>query len=238
MKKFLKAPQFLLAFFNAAAGLLPFVEMCVFAFGLFTLTGSPVMLFGSYIGMCILYIKTMEQLGPTGGKIIIRKGHHYPFPFFQLFKPIVFWKKETTIEREFMFTKSCLDSYDGDEDYFDINKLFGFSLGRHHKNSFRIGWRSNFTGEVIRLYAYYYIDGVRHSGAYMGSVPIDKMHKMSITLDKDLNSIIFQISGAFFDKVVSLEKERNNKLPWFGYMLGAYFGGNKKAPKDITIIKK
>ena len=44
-------------------------------------------------------------------------------------------------------------------DKFDVNKLFGFSIGLHHHNSYRFGW--NCLDNKIHIYAYSYINSER-----------------------------------------------------------------------------
>ena len=50
---------------------------------------------------------------------------------------------------EVIFTNECAYPSFGDVDDHDINKLYGISWGMHHKNSYRIGWRSDQNGGII-----------------------------------------------------------------------------------------
>ena len=167
-------------------------------------------------------------------KIKIRKGFHYPFPFIWLAFP--FWVKKnspTFRKANFMFTDSCMFDLH-DEDQWDVNKLFGFSIGYHHKTSFRFGWRPKLKENKIQVVAYEYHDGVRQrTKPIIGLLELNKWYDFTIIYDPKQ-----KISYYFVKKGVTTN-EVNIKKNWgLGYTLGAYFGGNEKAPQDIIIYRK
>ena len=96
----------------------------------------------------------MEQVIQEMIRIKIKKGRHYPYLI-----PIAFpfWVKKNDVnsrKARFMFTDSCMFDLK-DEDQWDVNKLFGFSIGHHHNNSsFRFGWRPLLNKNTIEIVAY------------------------------------------------------------------------------------
>lgn len=169
-------------------------------------------------------------------KIIIRKNKHYPFFLFCLPFPIWFWKKKTTQKkRYFKFTESCL--YDlKDEDQLDINKLFGFSIGHHHKqNSFRFGWRSNLNSKEIEIFTYEYHNGIRQKPKHLCNLELDnKYHRFHIIYNPITQSTFYNVDNTFF----CISKFSLNKKHGLGYSLEPYFGGNEEAPHDIIFYRK
>jgi hypothetical protein len=142
------------------------------------------------------------------------------------------------LQYDVMFDKSAM-YYHGDIDQYDINKLFGLSYGFHHKNSVRFGWRSvGHYASKIEILAYCYIDGVRvkeeNDNLFIGIVDIDRFYTYRINVSE--NSFTFNI---FNEGQVLGNKEITHKgLPFWGYNLYPYFGGNRKAPHDINIFFK
>ena len=120
------------------------------------------------------------------------------------------------------FDDSC--RYNIGKDQGDINKLFGIGyFPHHHKNSVRIGWNYHPVTDKIRLYAYWYINGVR-DWLYMDSVNIGDYVYASIHINRGTHKI--DIQGNRFVIV------RKGSL---GYLLGPYFGGNQTAPHNINL---
>lgn len=148
--------------------------------------------------------------------MIIRKGTHksWQCPELILNKDIISY-----IVR---FDDSC--RYNIGKDQGDINKLFGIAyFPHHHKNSVRIGWNYQPETNKIRLYAYWYINGVR-GWHYMHSVKIGKYVFITIRIHRPTHFIDIQGKKFLVDCKGS-----------FGYLLGPYFGGNQTAPHDINI---
>jgi hypothetical protein len=109
---------------------------------------------------------------------------------------------------KFKFNFNC--KYDlGDVDQQDWNKLVGFSRGYHRKNSVRIVWRWNVEKQKMEIAHYWYKDGVRSWGD-IKEIELGKVYKEKLEIEK-------------------------GKYPKWGYMLWPYFGGNKKAPHDMSL---
>jgi len=165
-------------------------------------------------------------------KLIIDKGNHYPF--FPLSLPKWVNKNNiTTMKREIMFTESCL--YDlKDEDQGDVNKLFGFSIGFHHKTSFRFGWRADLKTSTIEIVAYEYHDNLRQTTMPICRIDINKYYKFRIVYIPNLQRTYYEVRD-----VKEFTNEFNLKKKYgLGYTLGLYFGGNEKAPQKIVVYKK
>ena len=138
------------------------------------------------------------------------------------------------MKRAFMFNESCL--YDlKDVDQFDVNKLFGFSIGYHHKTSFRFGWRADLKTRTIEIVAYEYHDNVRQT-----TMPICKI-ELNTWVYFELNySPEGQTEYVVIDNKEIVLKNTVNiiKNSGLGYTLGLYFGGNEVAPQDIIVYRK
>ena len=82
--------------------------------------------------------------------MIIKKNTHYARPL-QLLKKLLCIRicKSRKMSCEVVFTESC--RYNVGKDQSDINKLFGFSIGMHHKNSVRVGWRYVPSADLIEI---------------------------------------------------------------------------------------
>lgn len=164
-------------------------------------------------------------------KITIGENKHYPW-LIPIGFPIWVSENEGKIRTaKFMFTESCLFDL-GNEDQWDVNKLFGFSIGYHHKTSFRFGWRPNLKTQRIEIVAYEYHDGVRQKTMPICEVEIDTWHNFSISYRPISNTSYYFVNEKYLINHPILKRK------WgLGYSLGIYFGGNRKAPHKITIFK-
>lgn len=158
-------------------------------------------------------------------KFKIKKGNHYSNKF--LYKLFNFFHYSDHLSYFCKFNKSAL-YIDTTENRFDINKLFGFSIGRHHINSYRFGW--NVLDGVIHIYAYSYIDSVRRFEEIC-TIDIDKEYKFIVKL-KNGYALFTIIDDSFHIKQALHPYKQKNSL---GYCLWPYFGGNNRAPQSITI---
>jgi len=165
-------------------------------------------------------------------KIKIKKGRHYPW-LIPIGLPICVRKKTSTFRSaNFMFTDSCMFDLH-DEDQWDVNKLFGFSIGHHQKGtSFRFGWRPLLNNMTIEIVAYEYHDGFRLRTMPICEVELNKWHEFIISYNPQKQKTFYFVNKKSFSNNVSLAKKSG-----LGYTLGVYFGGNEKAPQDITIYK-
>jgi hypothetical protein len=178
-------------------------------------------------------------------KIVIKKGRHYPW-LIPIAFPIWVRKNEATFRKaKFMFTDSCMFDLH-DEDQWDVNKLFGFSIGHHQKrSSFRFGWRPKLQTKTIEIVAYEYHDGIRQKTMSIAEIELNKCYNFRIGYLPHINRTFYHISDCQKNKlikdrfIIDFTNEINlNKKGGLGYTLGIYFGGNEKAPQDITIHRK
>lgn len=173
-------------------------------------------------------------------KKVIKKNRRRPFPFIHLFPlKIVSQKQSFVIEKWVKFTDSAIYSFD-DEDQHDVNKLFGFSIGYHHKNSFRFGWRPNYDLSKMEIVGYEYHDGIRIPTIPICDVQLNKWYKYAIiyfSLIKEVKYCVYDEDGNTICAEETSSINLKHRLN-FGYKLYLYFGGNKKAPHDITIYMR
>ncbi len=142
------------------------------------------------------------------------------------------WGK-TRLAHKVTFTDSCIYKTKDKKNQKDINKLFGLSYGWHHKNSIRFGWRCN--GDRISILAYMYRDDERvnewDENIYIEDIDINKEYSFEISFG-DGNFLL-----AIFDKdkLIGTTILKAGNLYPLGYYLNPYFGGDEKAPHDISI---
>ena len=155
----------------------------------------------------------------------IEKGHHYSDGF--IYKLFNIFHDSDRLAYLVKFDSSTL-YLDDSVDRFDVNKLFGFSIGLHHNNSYRFGW--NCLNNKIHIYAYSYINKVRVINEIC-VIDTDKEYRFIIRINK--GKVLFSVIGEDYSiKQVSQAYLTNN---FFGYTLWPYFGGNKKAPHKMLI---
>lgn len=156
----------------------------------------------------------------------ILKGFHRPLSLIPACFKFISFDERFSIKKKVVFTESCRYNFDND-DQLDWNKLFGFCLGINgvHKNSARIVWRYKHEADKIELAAYYYINGIRICRR-LTTVEINRVIDLEIV--KSGHSIFFNAYGFLRDHDII----ESNK-PVFG--CGLYFGGNRRAPHNITI---
>ncbi len=132
------------------------------------------------------------------------------------------------------FRKSSIYNL-GDNDQHDVNKLFGFSFWWHQTNSVRFGWRPNSDLTKMEVVAYEYLNGERIPTMHVVDVNVDEYYKYLLEYDNKNNIITYKVMTSD-GVVVGLEKHPYKpKSILLGYRLYLYFGGNRRAPKDITI---
>lgn len=170
-------------------------------------------------------------------KKIIRKNRRRPFPFIHLFPlKIISQKKSFVIEKWVKFTDSSMYFFN-DQDQHDVNKLFGFSVVHHHKNSYRFGWRPNFNLNKMEIVGYEYHNRVRIPTIPICDVELNKWYKYVIIYFSALKEVKYCVYDEDGNTICS-EKSSSITLKHrynLGYNLYLYFGGNKKAPHDIVI---
>lgn len=158
----------------------------------------------------------------------IKKGHHYSNKLlYKLFK-LINTKKELSYFVKFDESAMYIDDT---EDKLDVHKLFGFSNGLRHNNSYRFGW--NYLKGKIQIYGYTYLDGKRIIKE-IGSVDINKTYLFTISVNYGILS--YQIMDTDSNRQEHMMLITKRKV--FGYTLWPYFGGNKTAPNNIFINLK
>ncbi len=161
----------------------------------------------------------------------IKEGTHNNF---ELLLP--FYNK-TIFERRITFTKES-EYILNDEDQEDINKLFGFTEGFKwgkkengsygFVNSCRIGWRYSPRTNKHEILSFVERDG-EFITETLGFVNVDE--PVIIKMEVSSWFIRFHVNNVHKHSII-----RHNPLSkTLGFMLGFYFGGNQKAPKDITV---
>jgi hypothetical protein len=167
-------------------------------------------------------------------KLKVRRNRHYAAPGFPIPIPVrVDNAVPTYMSGAFKFTESCLYEFH-DEDQFDFNKLFGFSIGYHHNNSFRFAWRPNDLIDKIEVATYSYINGERTQSIPLLEAEPNKWYYYTIYYDPIELKVYYTVN----DITVTEDVSQLNKTSGWGYTTRLYFGGNKRAPHKIIIYKK
>ncbi|PIB34738.1 hypothetical protein BFP72_04610 [Reichenbachiella sp. 5M10] len=127
-----------------------------------------------------------------------------------------------------VFDESAMYKCEVAENQYDINKLLGFSdcNSMHHENSARFGWC--WTNDQLEIHAYCYVDGERKT-ELIGAVRLNEPSNYSLEVTE--SQYIFKLDQY---PSVSIDRGRVCNVGVY-YMLYPYFGGNEKAPQDISI---
>jgi len=157
---------------------------------------------------------------------VIHKGFHYCNKILYKLFNILHTNRRMSYYVTFNHTALYVDDT---IDRFDVNKLFGFSLGMHHTNSHRFGW--NCLDGKVYIYAYSYINTERVINKIC-AIKINEEHRFTIFINNSGKSIFTVIDSEDNISQVILFVP---KLRIFGYKLWPYFGGNKTAPQKIEI---
>lgn len=139
-----------------------------------------------------------------------------------------------SLSKRICFDYSC--KYDlKTEDQLDINKLFGVGYWpHHHQESARFGWRWNESVGKMEIFAYVYSRGKRISkGICMVSAGVFYQYHLLVQKDRYV-FVVVSPTGMHFHMDVKVDRH----CIGVGYKLGAYFGGNLPAPKEMTISTK
>jgi len=170
----------------------------------------------------------------------IKKNRRRPFPFFNPFIPVIIRRHKSFIIRKyFMFTDSTMYFFN-DEDQYDVNKLFGFSIGYHHNNSYRFGWRPNISRDKMEIVGYEYHNKVRVPTIPICEVELNKWYRYEMiffSITREIKYCVYDENDVAICGDTRSPMELKHRLS-FGYRLYLYFGGNKKSPHDMIIYKK
>lgn len=159
------------------------------------------------------------------GKVyVVKKCHHYSRHL-----PKLCYRK-TKLRATFKFTDGCWFPLSSPDDY-AINKLVGFSRGRHHKNSVRCGWTPNKEPGLIDLFFYLYIKGVRQEMKFT-TVEIGLEYTLEIDLSSNLVYFSLRKNGL---PIVNNSLYFPTPRCFWGYILFPHIGGKLPARTDTKI---
>ena len=133
----------------------------------------------------------------------IKAGRHYcsdKIPRLHFYKKKFLWDVQVSSMNKYPYESGTARSE-------QINKLFGFGAIRHHKRSYRIGWRYNANKDIIELFEYKYEHGIRFY-ELVDTMKIGQTKKLTV----------------FSPRYI-----------YFGKLLFPYFGGKYPAPQNIII---
>jgi len=125
-----------------------------------------------------------------------------------------------------------------DADQGDVNKLFGFSIGKHHHTSFRFGWRPLLSTNSIEIVAYEYHDGIRQETLPIGTVSLNKWYSYKLIYSAKRQASTYKITKSPSEYSITTHDVKLKKASGWGYTLRPYFGGNEKAPQKIIIYRR
>lgn len=185
--------------------------------------------------------------------MLIKKGTHGPLRQFELLEDC------KRLSYSIMFTNSCAYNI-GPADQLDVNKLFGigyitfkflylkkfnvfgntvklpWARPMHHVNSVKFGWRYDpQSGDMMEIVAYWY-DNAERWILPMGYVKIGKYYDYTIKIKEGWHTLeVYDIGGG--ERTLRFSKDVLIDDPCdLGYRLNLYFGGNQKAPHDMSIV--
>tara|TARA_R110002020_G_scaffold74137_4_gene189988 strand:- start:270 stop:824 length:555 start_codon:yes stop_codon:yes gene_type:complete len=138
------------------------------------------------------------------------------------------YTRENSFDIQVKFNESAIYTSQSPENQLDVNKLWGVSdCGTHHsKNSIRFGWRWDLNHKQIEILIYRRLSG-EFSFKSLGYVNPGDISYMSLNITND--HYYMSLNG------IEDSMSRNCYNPCRRYFLYPYFGGNEKAPHDITI---
>lgn len=163
-------------------------------------------------------------------RYLINKDWHYAMPL-QLIKKLlgIRYTAKRAMSANVRFNSDC--QYKIGKDQSDINKLFGFSLGMHHKNSIRVGWR--WLNGNLELCSYIYENGVRLKEMVLCKCDFVRDYKI------DVHLIVVDGNYRVYFYVNEIMKHRQQLATkvkkYVSYPISLYFGGNCTAPHDMNI---
>lgn len=159
-----------------------------------------------------------------------KQGKHRARPLYWL----VWWPllyNITELKRRVRFSFSAkYELGNGDQD--DVNKLFGLSFGRVHRNSARFGWMYSPYNEKFILYAYCYLNGERIFSNICECVAHREYDCSLIVTYDEYIFMVMQCDNGHILATEHISKGHRKKWSW---LLGPYFGGNRPAPSLMKI---
>lgn len=153
----------------------------------------------------------------------INKGSHFSNNL--LHKILSFFNYKDRMSCYITFNETSL--YEEELDT-NINKLFGFSIGFHRRNSYRFGWKC--INGKIHIYSYSYVKGVKIVKEIM-IVNINEEYRYIIRINK--RKCIFTIIDSEYKIHQSITDIPSKTI--FGYCLWPCIASNKVSPQKINI---
>lgn len=147
------------------------------------------------------------------------------------FDPLLGKKKH--VEFRFKFDSSCL--YDlGNENNYDINKLFGISIGYHMNNSFRMGWRC--VNGKLELHRFIHLNGkMQLENTFIQEIEVDQMYGGRFEREENKITLFLSNMDPDNEEVPYKFVQYFDSKCWFSYCLFPYFGGNEPAPHNMEV---
>lgn len=168
---------------------------------------------------------------------LIKKGFHRPLTLLPAFIRSMGWK-EFYMDRTFMFTENSKYNLN-DSDQLDWNKLIGVCYGVFgiHKNSDRIVWRYDAERDVFELAAYWYNNGER-GYKILSTVEVGEEFRVRMRVIYREGRYRTEYKLYKVEKTFTYDNyhEDISKYNKFRCSCWIYFGGNRKAPKDIVVL--
>lgn len=150
------------------------------------------------------------------------------------FKPNSFCVgKNDTLRGTVMFWPSCRYELDmGDQA--DWNKVCGLSydIFSNFRDTQMLGWRYNPETDKIELNHYCHIDRKRVMGPVLMSVNINQRVAFELSTDRENRTIRLDLSAQNKDSASS--EYRYKSFGTLTRRLGAWFGGNRPAPHEMS----
>tara|TARA_R110001599_G_scaffold26866_1_gene94760 strand:+ start:2973 stop:3521 length:549 start_codon:yes stop_codon:yes gene_type:complete len=170
-----------------------------------------------FLIICILSCKKIDTQGYRVYKI--KSGRHRSNTAYCT-------TKSNYITFEAIFDESAQYTSIDPINQYDVNKLYGLSDNgtSHTKNSIRFGWR--WLNDSLEILWFKHEDG-DFSFGNITTIDLNTSYQYSITFTED--SYILIVDG------VEVEIDRKHSGTYRKYYLYPYFGGDEKAPHNITI---
>lgn len=173
-----------------------------------------------------------ERTSPGSMKeITIKKNRHFVRWKDRIFK---FRKAPQKVTWNYMFNENCKYKH-ADQDQFDWNKLTGLFYKWHNTRAetVMVGWRYNIPEDKIELNAYYHINKARIFTPVLLKINRGDLVRISIEIDYDQKQYtVFLNSNNKTAKHVQSFTHNNRTCQQINF----YFGGQKKAPHNISVL--
>lgn len=167
--------------------------------------------------------------------ITISKGTH------KSLRPISHLVKPADMSKKINFMANCQYQIDLTNQP-DWNKLFGYTIGllpakgksAVHYNSIRFGWR--YLNGFLEVAPYWYSKGDRHL-AETDNLPVVKLslgQYYDFKISRSGSTYTLSVNGP--NAANKSWQIKNMATAIFGWSLNFYFGGDCKAPQDISVM--